>query len=121
MKNLPYLRNIQRKKCNDILFAPKKKKKILQRKWNKLQNEVVSFEIVFGMVHGRSYENFQKNPSHTNSDYSSLEFFSEMLKFSKKKTIHSKTNIFVNENLKYLKIFWKCCSSKRAITIGHKC
>ncbi len=28
----------------------------------KLENEVVIFEIVFGMVHGRPYKRFQKNP-----------------------------------------------------------
>jgi hypothetical protein len=41
----------------------------------RLENEVVIFEIVFGMVYGWLYKGFQKNPPYTSSDYLSLELF----------------------------------------------
>jgi len=55
----------------------------LIRKWSnyskkievvRLENEVVIFEIVFGMVHRSLYEGFQKSPPYTIFDYLSLEF-----------------------------------------------
>jgi hypothetical protein len=39
----------------------------------KFENEIVISEIVFGIVHGRPYQGFQKNPSYTSSGYSSQE------------------------------------------------
>jgi hypothetical protein len=38
------------------------------------ENEVVIFEIVFGMVQGQPYEELY-NPQYINSNYSSLEFY----------------------------------------------
>jgi hypothetical protein len=40
----------------------------------RLENEIVIFEIVFGMVHGWPYKGFQKNPPYTSSNYLSLKF-----------------------------------------------
>jgi hypothetical protein len=39
----------------------------------KFENEIVISEIVFGIVHGRPYQGFPKNPSYTSSGYSSRE------------------------------------------------
>jgi hypothetical protein len=52
-----------------------RKRKQLLKKMEivRLENEVVIFEIVFEMVHGQPYKRFQKNPSYTSFDYSSLE------------------------------------------------
>ncbi len=43
------------------------------------ENEIVIFEIVFGIVHGRPYKRFWKIPPYTSSNYSSLEFKSHIL------------------------------------------
>jgi hypothetical protein len=40
----------------------------------RLENEVVLFKIVFGMVHGRPCEGFQKNLPYMSSNYSSLKY-----------------------------------------------
>ncbi len=50
-----------------VIKKIQRKKKQLLRKWNepvRLENEIVIFEIVFEMVHGWSYEGFQKKIPH---------------------------------------------------------
>ncbi len=54
------------------------------------------------------YERFQKNPSHTNSNYSSLELFSEMLKFSKKKLFIQKPTFLWRKLKNIWKKIWIC-------------